>query len=196
VDAAGLLFSQQLHLRCICIDQMMRTWKSERHPERSWATKDLPCHSYTAKCLLTSGDCRQEREERLKAQAERNAKLLREREERQRKLSARDRDILDQRQTSVSRFSHLHKRSSNKYCDEEKPEENCHKQPQDMNPKGKQYVMEEGNYGDKASGLFGWANNNPSSKSVCFFASKTTSSLANIFPLPGLYFRPHKQRLH
>jgi hypothetical protein len=35
-----------------------------------------------------------------------------------------------------------------------------------MASKGADYVMEEGNYGDKATGLFGWANNNPSSKSV------------------------------
>ena len=51
------------------------------------------------KCLINQ----QEREERLKAQAERNARLLREREERQRKLAERDQEILKQRETSVSR---------------------------------------------------------------------------------------------
>jgi hypothetical protein len=29
-------------------------------------------------------------------------------------------------------------------------------------------VMAEGNYGEKATGLFGWANNNPSSKNAIY----------------------------
>jgi pimeloyl-ACP methyl ester carboxylesterase len=83
----------------------------------------------------------EEREKRAKETAERNARLVREREERQRKLMERDQSLAENRETS----------------------------PLNMQAgEGKQYVMDEGNYGDNAQGLFGWANNNPSSKNAIY----------------------------
>lgn len=73
-------------------------------------------------------------------QAERNARLLREREERQRRLVEQEQDFSEAKGTS----------------------------PADIKGSGGKYKMEEGNYGDEAQGLFGWANNNPSSKNAFY----------------------------
>jgi hypothetical protein len=62
---------------------------------------------------------------------------------------------------------------------------------------GKQYVMDEGNYGDNAQGLFGWANNNPSSKNAIYDTEFINSAavlcpiLARIerYPIPFLSSR-------
>ena len=48
---------------------------------------------------------------------------------------------------------------------------------------GKQYVMDEGNYGDNAQGLFGWANNNPSSKNA-IYDTEFINSAAVLCPIP------------
>mmetsp|Transcript_30960 Transcript_30960/g.72388 ORF Transcript_30960/g.72388 Transcript_30960/m.72388 type:complete len:444 (+) Transcript_30960:3-1334(+) len=93
-----------------------------------------------ASCGLMMKWTDEERAARAQAQAQRNAKLIAEREERQRKLAERDSFLDEQRKTI----------------------------PQNMQKEGSQYVMPEGNYGAEAGGLFGWANNNPSSKSAVY----------------------------
>ncbi len=69
----------------------------------------------------------------------REEKIIKERAERQRRLQEYDQDVSQQRSSTPTNFE----------------------------PAG-EFVMPEGNYGDKAQGLFGWANNNPSSKNAIY----------------------------
>lgn len=63
-------------------------------------------------------------------------------------------------------------------------------QPLDMEAREDDFVMQEGNYGDNAQGLFGWANNNPSSKNAIydteFIQSAAVSErCCSLSPLPS-----------
>jgi len=53
----------------------------------------------------------------------------------------------------------------------------CVQTPQDMQKASEEFVMTEGNFGAEASGLFGWANNNPSSKNA-FYDTEFINSAA------------------
>ena len=92
-------------------------------------------------------------EERLKREAarkEREARIQRERAERQAKLDGVQKDFLQQKATTS---------------------------PADLARASEDFVIEGGNYGDNAEGLFGWANNNPSSKNA-FYDTEFINSAA------------------
>lgn len=81
----------------------------------------------------------EERARRAELARQREAKIIRERAERQRQLEDYDQTVAKQRSSTPTNFE----------------------------PAG-EFVMPEGNYGAKAQGLFGWANNNPSSKNAIY----------------------------
>ena len=81
----------------------------------------------------------EEKARRAELARQREEKIIRERAERQRRLEDYDQAIAKQRSSTPTNFE----------------------------PAG-EFVMPEGNYGEKAQGLFGWANNNPSSKNAIY----------------------------
>jgi hypothetical protein len=81
----------------------------------------------------------EERARRAELARQREEKISRERAERQRQLEQYDETVAKQRSSNPTNFE-----------------------------AAGEFVMPEGNYGDKAQGLFGWANNNPSSKNAIY----------------------------
>ncbi len=57
--------------------------------------------------------------------------------------------------------------------------------PLDLEAAADDFVMKDGNFGANAKGLFGWANNNPSSKSA-IYDTEFIQSAAVRLPCPSL----------
>jgi len=92
----------------------------------------------------------EERAQREEAKRIREERIRRERAERAAKLDGAAEDFLRQKATTA---------------------------PLDLERANEEFVIEGGNYGDQAEGIFGWANNNPSSKSA-FYDTEFINSAA------------------
>jgi hypothetical protein len=99
----------------------------------------LQGHRSLARTTISMEWSPEEKARRAELARMREEKITKERAERQRRLEEYDQDVSQQRSTTPTNFE----------------------------PAG-EFVMPEGNYGDKAQGLFGWANNNPSSKNAIY----------------------------